>query len=87
MKDGKLLLDFQDHDKLPLDDSGTNDYSNLMLIKNDPYHKVITNTQIEFSKKLKAKKVLRIYSQYQMGIYIRNRKGDTNASNINTTIR
>ena len=36
---------WQVHHKFPLDDSGTNDFSNLVLIKNDPYHKVITNYQ------------------------------------------
>ncbi|HHQ0190760.1 TPA: HNH endonuclease [Listeria monocytogenes] len=53
MKDGNPPLDFQVHHKLPLDDSGTNDYGNLMLIKNNPYHKVITNSQIVFSSKMK----------------------------------
>ncbi|MBC1484514.1 hypothetical protein HCJ58_14975 [Listeria sp. FSL L7-1509] len=52
MKKGVRPQGYQVHHKLPLDDSGTNDYSNLMLIKNDPYHKVITNSQIEFSKKM-----------------------------------
>ncbi|EFR96331.1 Bacillus transposase protein [Listeria ivanovii subsp. londoniensis] len=52
MKKGIQPKEYQVHHKLPLDDSGTNDYSNLMLIKTDPYHKVITNTQIEFSKKM-----------------------------------
>ncbi|WP_460059553.1 HNH endonuclease signature motif containing protein, partial [Pseudolactococcus yaeyamensis] len=37
--------EWQVHHQLPLDDSGTNDFSNLVLIKNDPYHKVITNYQ------------------------------------------
>ncbi|MDR1265425.1 MAG: pre-toxin TG domain-containing protein [Propionibacteriaceae bacterium] len=34
---------WQVHHKYPLDDSGTNDFNNLVLIKNEPYHKIITN--------------------------------------------
>ncbi len=33
------------HHNLPLDDGGTNDFANLVLIKNDPYHKAVTNEQ------------------------------------------
>ena len=36
---------WQVHHKLPLDDNGTNDFDNLILMKNDPYHLAITNTQ------------------------------------------
>lgn len=36
---------WQVHHKLPLDDGGTNAPDNLMLIRNEPFHKVITNTQ------------------------------------------
>lgn len=52
MKKGVQPEGYQVHHKLPLDDSGTNDFSNLMLIKNDPYHKVITNSQLTFSRKM-----------------------------------
>lgn len=45
LADGKIPQGWQVHHKLPLDDGGTNDYSNLVLIKNEPYHKVITNAQ------------------------------------------
>lgn len=41
------------HHKLPLDDGGTNDFDNLLLIKNDPYHKAITNAQNAATRKLK----------------------------------
>ncbi len=44
--------DYQVHHKLPLDDGGTNDFSNLVLIKNDPYHKVITNYQNSVTRNL-----------------------------------
>ena len=43
LQDGKVPTGYQVHHKLPLDDGGTNSYDNLVLIKNDPYHKVITN--------------------------------------------
>ncbi len=45
LADGRIPQGWQVHHKLPLDDGGTNDYSNLVLIKNEPYHKVITNAQ------------------------------------------
>ncbi|HEX8657984.1 MAG TPA: type VI secretion system tube protein TssD [Hymenobacter sp.] len=38
-------LEWQVHHKLPLDDGGDNSFDNLLLIKNDPYHKAITNLQ------------------------------------------
>jgi hypothetical protein len=44
-KRGLVPDGYQVHHKLPLDDGGTNDFSNLILIKNDPYHKVLTNSQ------------------------------------------
>jgi hypothetical protein len=45
LKDGKVPQGWQVHHKLPLDDGGTNDFSNLVLIKNDPYHIALTNAQ------------------------------------------
>lgn len=45
MADGRIPQGWQVHHKLPLDDGGTNDYANLVLIKNEPFHKVITNAQ------------------------------------------
>lgn len=44
--------EWQVHHKLPLDDGGTNSMDNLILIKNDPYHKTITNAQNAFVKDL-----------------------------------
>ncbi|GLZ63372.1 hypothetical protein Bamy02_04250 [Bacillus amyloliquefaciens] len=52
MKDGLNLKGYQVHHKLPLDDGGTNDMDNLTLIKNDPYHKAITNEQNSLTKGL-----------------------------------
>lgn len=45
MKDGLNPKGWQVHHNLPLDDGGTNDFPNLVLIKNDPYHKAVTNEQ------------------------------------------
>lgn len=45
MKDGYVPEGFQVHHKLPLDDGGDNSFSNLVLIKNDPYHKALTAAQ------------------------------------------
>lgn len=50
LKKGHPPEGWQVHHNLPLDDSGTNDFSNLVLIKNDPYHKVITNYQKAVTK-------------------------------------
>lgn len=52
IQNGTVPPGWQVHHKLPLDDGGTNDPSNLVLIKNDPYHKVITNFQNAFAKTL-----------------------------------
>jgi hypothetical protein len=45
MKSGEVPPGWQVHHKLPLDDNGTNDFDNLVLIKNEPSHKVLTNAQ------------------------------------------
>lgn len=48
MRKGDLPGEFgewQVHHKIPLDDGGTNSFDNLVLIKYDPYHKTLTNTQ------------------------------------------
>lgn len=45
IQNGKVPNGWQIHHKLPLDDSGTNSFDNLVLIQNEPYHKVITNYQ------------------------------------------
>ncbi len=53
IKDGKVPNGWQVHHKLPLDDGGTNDFENLVLIKNESYHKVLTNYQNSLVKNLK----------------------------------
>lgn len=42
---GNVPDGYQVHHIYPLDDSGTNDFSNLVLIKNSPDHQLITNHQ------------------------------------------
>jgi len=54
MKKGLVPDGYQVHHKLPLDDGGTNDFENLVLIKNDPYHKALTNAQRTLTKGLKV---------------------------------
>ncbi|SHM58791.1 T7SS effector LXG polymorphic toxin [Gracilibacillus kekensis] len=54
LKKGFVPDGYQVHHKLPLDDGGTNDFENLILIKNDPYHKVLTNSQKNLTKGLKV---------------------------------
>ena len=51
---GDVPPGFQVHHKLPLDDGGTNAASNLVLVKNDPFHKAITNRQLELTRGMKA---------------------------------
>ena len=53
MKKGVQPDGYQVHHKLPLDDGGDNSFSNLMLIKNDPWHKALTNYQNAFNKGMK----------------------------------
>ncbi|MFS9256391.1 pre-toxin TG domain-containing protein [Streptococcus infantis] len=53
LKDGLVPKGYQVHHELPLDDSGTNDFSNLVLIKNEPYHKVVTNYQNSIARTMK----------------------------------
>ena len=54
LKNGRIPDGWQVHHKLPLDDNGTNDFDNLVLIKNEPWHKVITNHQNSIAKGMKA---------------------------------
>lgn len=44
---------YQLQHELPLNDSGTNDFSILVLIKNGLYHKVITNYQNSIARTMK----------------------------------
>ena len=60
MQNGRVPDGWQVHHKLPLDDSGTNSFDNLVLIKNEPYHKVITNYQNSFAKQLTSGEIKKI---------------------------
>ncbi|MEQ4975858.1 HNH endonuclease signature motif containing protein [Enterobacter cloacae] len=52
MKNGKSPEGWDVHHKLPLDDSGTNSFNNLVLIEKEPYHKIFTNMQRSAAKNL-----------------------------------
>lgn len=52
IQDGKSPDGWQVHHKLPLDDGGTNDLDNLVLIQNHPSHKAVTNYQNSFSRNM-----------------------------------
>lgn len=54
MEDGLNPKGYQVHHKYPLDDSGTNDMDNLVLIENDPYHKAITVHQNSNTRGMQA---------------------------------
>lgn len=60
LKDGGIPDDWSVHHKLPLDDGGTNDFKNLMLIKDEPYHKSITAYQITSTKGMQPKEIIDI---------------------------
>ncbi|KZE06742.1 putative toxin component near putative ESAT-related protein repetitive [Bacillus mycoides] len=53
MEYGLVPDGWQVHHKIPLDQGGTNNVENLVLIKNHPYHKVITNEQNSLTKGMK----------------------------------
>ncbi|MCX7111601.1 MAG: PAAR domain-containing protein [Proteobacteria bacterium] len=54
MQEGFPPDGWQVHHKIPLDDGGNNSNENLMLIENEPYHKVITNEQKWLTGDLKS---------------------------------
>jgi LysM repeat protein len=54
MAKGNVPAGWQVHHRLPLDDGGTNDFTNLILIKTEPYHKVLTNAQGALSNGMQA---------------------------------
>jgi hypothetical protein len=61
MQEGKLPnRDWQVHHIKPLDDGGTNNFNNLTLIKNDPYHKVLTNYQNSVTRGMKPGESLKL---------------------------
>ena len=60
IQNGRVPKGWQIHHKIPLDDSGENSFDNLVLIQNDPCHKVITNYQNAMVRKMKAGDILTI---------------------------
>jgi len=50
LKNGRPPTGYDVHHKLPLDDGGTNDMSNLVLIKKSPFHSALTNEQNSFAR-------------------------------------
>jgi hypothetical protein len=53
MRRGEIPNRYQVHHKLSLDDMGTNDLDNLILVKLDPFHKALTAHQRSWTSKLK----------------------------------
>ena len=53
IQNGYVPTGWQVHHKIPLDGGGTNTFSNLVLIQNEPYHKVLTNYQNDVMKDMK----------------------------------
>lgn len=52
MRNGNVPHNYSVHHKLPLDDGGTNSFDNLVLTKNEPYHKIFTNMQSNVTRKM-----------------------------------
>jgi hypothetical protein len=50
MRDGNIPDKWKVHHKIPLDDGGTNDPSNFILMKNEPFHKALTNAQNDMTR-------------------------------------
>ncbi len=60
LKKGKIPDDYHVHHKLPLDDGGDNAFSNLVLIRKSPHHKVLTNMANEMANGLKPGQALTV---------------------------
>ncbi|WP_354292737.1 HNH endonuclease signature motif containing protein [Paramixta manurensis] len=54
MRDGNNPIDWEVHHKFPLDDSGTNAFGNLVLIKKSPEHVMFTTAQQKISRAMTA---------------------------------
>jgi len=50
LKNNENVTGYEVHHKIPLDDGGTNDMSNFVLIKKTPYHHALTTEQNSFSR-------------------------------------
>ncbi len=54
MKYGEVPDKYNVHHKLPIDDGGTNEQDNFVLIKKEPQHKTITNHQNKVTRGMEA---------------------------------
>lgn len=52
IKKNNVPLNYNIHHKLSLNNNNTNNFKNLILIKNKPYHKIFTNIQSQITKKI-----------------------------------
>lgn len=52
LANGNVPTGWQVHHKIPLDDGGTNNFDNLILIQNSPYHSALSKTQAIITKDL-----------------------------------
>lgn len=52
LANGNVPSGWQVHHKIPLDDGGTNNFDNLILIQNSPYHSALSKTQAIITKNL-----------------------------------
>jgi hypothetical protein len=69
MELGQVPDGWQVHHKLPLDDGGDNSFDNLLLIKNSPYHSVVTGYQKTNTGKLKPGQSKQLkWPTYNLGI-------------------
>ena len=70
MKDGLNPKGWQVHHNLPLDDGGTNDFTNLVLIKNDPFHKAVTNEQNSLTRGMAPNESKKIkWPMFEVDVY------------------
>ncbi len=68
LKDGKIPPGWQVHHKLPLDDGGTNDFSNLVLIRNAPEHSALTTYQAQATRGMSVGEIREIDFPIPKGI-------------------
>lgn len=75
MKGGNVPTGWQVHHKLPLDDGGDNSFDNLLLIKNSPYHSVVTGYQKTYTGKMQPGETVQIkWPTYNKGIVYPSKK-------------
>jgi hypothetical protein len=52
-KSGKRPEGYDVHHKIPIDGGGGNDFSNLILLRRDPYHYALSNAQVDLTGGMK----------------------------------